>query len=359
MPRVLYLSDGLGNGGAERQLALLVKYLPPEWERRVWSMSGGPFAEVIQNLGVSLDVRRRAWRWDISPAIPLWRTIAHWQPDVVHSWGWMCSTAAGPVCKSLGIPFVDGTIRAGMVPPSRGIATRWGMKWAVRVIANSQAGLAAWRIGSERGRVVHNGFDAERLALCTRRNVGTGGAFTVVMTGRMHRHKDYCTFFVAARKVIESTGQNWRFLAVGKGPDRSALMKESQDLVHSGVVSFPEPRIEVLGIVREAHVGVLMSHPVLAAEGCSNSIMEYMACGLPVVCSDGGGNREIVTDGETGFVIPPADPSALAEKLLWLRSHPEDAERMGNAGRDRITREFAVGNMISQTISVYEEIVRG
>jgi len=359
MLKVLYLTDDLGNGGAQRQLALLVKYLPPEWERQVWSMDGGPYVEVIRKLSAPLMVYERAWRWDFSPAIELWQTITHWHPDVVHSWGWMCSAAAGPICKFMSIPLVDGTIRAGMVSLRWGLVHHWNMRLAYRVIANSQAGLTAWRIGTEKGRVVHNGFDPERLALCTRRQLETRTPFTVVMTGRMHKHKDYCTFFSAARKVIESTGQDWRFFAVGNGPDRNALMKEAQELNHLGIASFPEMGSEVLEIIRDAHIGVLMSNPLFHAEGCSNSIMEYMACGLPVVCSDGGGNRELVIDGETGFVIPPTDPSALAEKLVWLRSHREEAKRMGRAGQSRIMREFTVGNMISRTVSIYEEVVSG
>ena len=83
--RVLLVVDGLGNGGTERQLALLVEHLPPEWERRVWSIEGGPFANVIRSAGTPLRVCPRSFRLDVRPAVDLWQQIARWRPDVVHS----------------------------------------------------------------------------------------------------------------------------------------------------------------------------------------------------------------------------------------------------------------------------------
>jgi glycosyltransferase involved in cell wall biosynthesis len=64
----------------------------------------------------------------------------------------------------------------------------------------------------------------------------------------------------------------------------------------------------------------------------SNSIMEYMACELPVICTDSGGNRELVVDGETGFIIPPEDVDSFTEKLLFLKNNPDISHRMGNEG---------------------------
>ncbi|MCL5958565.1 MAG: glycosyltransferase [Chloroflexi bacterium] len=355
MPRVLYLVDSLNNGGAERQFALLVKSLPEEWDRQVWSMYGGPFADTIRDMGVPLRTRARAWRFDIAPALDLWHSILRWKPDVVHSWGWMCSVSAGPMCKLLGIPFVDGTIRSGSIIPGRTLGRRFGIMLADRVIANSQAGLSAWQVGQQKGRVVHNGFDPDRLAQCTRVNQQEERPFTVVMTGRMSPHKDFAAFARAARALADLPGQKWRFLAVGDGPDRTALVNDVKELIDSDIVSLPEPRIEVLDVVRKAHIGVLMTKPPVV-EGCSNSIMEYMACSLPVICSAGGGNQELVLDGKTGFLVPPSDGEVLAERLMWLRSHPEERERMGMAGRERIVSGFTVGAMVEKTISVYQEI---
>lgn len=352
--RVLFLADSLANGGAERQLALLIKYLPADWDRRIWSLDSGPFADIIRSTGVDVSISKRFSRFDISPAISLWKILQSWQPDVVHSWGWMSTAAAGPFCRMTGIPLIDGTIRMGMVPPYRGHANRWSMKWASLIVANSQAGLKAWHIETDQGRVVYNGFDPDRLAFYKSENTASHGVFKVVMTGRMVPEKDYRYFFSAARKLVENRGVDWRFFAVGDGPLRKEMIQETKDLVDLGAMVFCEPGTEVMPLVQQSHVGVLMTHPTIQ-EGCSNSIMEYMACGLPVICSDSGGNRELVVDGVTGFVIPPADVQSLVNKLQYFKEYPEMAVEMGQKGKSKILREFSIEKMIQGYICIYEE----
>lgn len=356
MPKVLYLADILTNGGAERQLSLLVKYLPRECDRRVFSLGDGPFANVIRSNGIQVDICERKTWFDPSPSLPLWRLLAEWKPDVVHSWGWMSSVAAGFICKVLGIRFVDGTIRTGALPLRRVLGQRLGMVWARRIIANSQAGLAAWKIDPEKGRVVYNGFDPERLTLCDSLGEKPDETqFTVIMVAQMHPAKDYETFFNAIRLLIKKE-DNWRFIGLGLGVLRESLMTQADELVKSGVLIFPEPTLEVLPYVKKANVGVLMTAKGIQ-EGISNAIMEYMACGLPVVCSEGGGNRELVVNEHTGFIIEPNNPAVLAERLLWLKEHPEIAHAMGQAGKEHIKREFTVEKMVANTLAVYNEML--
>ena len=355
--RILFLSDTLGNGGAERQLTLLIKYLPLEWDRQVWSLEDGPFAKIIRDLGVQVNLRQRSHRLDISPALDLWHIIEEWRPNLVHSWGWMCSIAAGPICTALKVPLIDGSIRMGMKPLQRALGLRIGMIFAARVVANSQAGLSVWGIDSRRGRVIYNGFDPKRFMFCKKHNLAPEGIFLAVMTGRMVPEKDYRTFISAARSLIMSNESGWRFIAIGDGPDRIALMNEARSLIDSGIMIFPEPVLEVLELVNNAQVGVLMSQPILHAEGISNSIMEYMACGIPVICADSGGNRELVVDGKTGFIIPPSDIQALAERLLYIREHPEEGRCMGEAGKQRLLENFSVEKMVDKTLQIYAEVL--
>jgi glycosyltransferase involved in cell wall biosynthesis len=233
------------------------------------------------------------------------------------------------------------------------------MHFATLVVANSSAGLAAWRIRSDKGRVIYNAFDGERLlAVSSRRTAVRGGdPFTVVMAARMAPPKDYATVIRAARLLAGSGSASWRFLLVGDGLDRAALLAQAADLVTAGVVAFPAGGTEVVGHIRSSHVGLLVSDPAVLAEGCSNSIMEYMACGLPAVCTDSGGCREIVRDGESGFVIPPRDPAALADRLTYLREHPSVCATMGTAGQARIEQEFTVRRMVDEYVGAYEEAV--
>ena len=357
--RVLLLTYSLANGGLERQLSLLARNLPPQWRCRLWSLEGGPHADAVMAAGVPLTVRPRRARFDVSPAVHLSGLIRSWRPDVVHAWHWMPATAAVPACVGLGIPLIDGSIRTGSVPRSFGRPRRGIMHFATLVVANSSAGLAAWRIRSDKGRVIYNAFDGERLlAVSSRRTAVRGGdPFTVVMAARMAPPKDYATVIRAARLLAGSGSASWRFLLVGDGLDRAALLAQAADLVTAGIVAFPAGGTEVVGHIRSSHVGLLVSDPAVLAEGCSNSIMEYMACGLPAVCTDSGGCREIVRDGESGFVIPPRDPAALADRLTYLREHPSVCATMGTAGQARIEQEFTVRRMVDEYVGAYEEAV--
>jgi glycosyltransferase involved in cell wall biosynthesis len=349
------LKDALPNGGAERQLALVMRYLPDHIERRVWAMGGGPFADVIAAQGHRVDIAARSARLDVRPAVSLWRLVASWRPHVVHSWNWMCTLAAIPACRVLGIPLVDGTIRSG-IAQRRVVAGKLCQSAATRVIANSAAGLRAWGVGEKKGRVVYNGLDPERLALC-RGERNDGGPFTVVMTGRMVPQKDYSSLIIAARELDAARRGDWRFLLVGDGPDRRRLGTLAGDLLDRGTVELCDGGLEVLPLVRRAHIGVLMSNEALHREGCSNAIMEYMACGLPVVCSSGGGNPELVLEGVTGYLVPTDDWRTLSHRLVALKDGVGLAETMGEAGRKRIVAEFGVERMLDRLLSVYTEVI--
>ena len=370
------MKEALPGGGAERQLALITKYLPERWERRVWTMGGGPFVEVIRDSGQRVDVSARSARLDARPAADLWHALREWRPDVVHSWDWMSSLAALPVCRALGIPIVDGTIRNGIARRRRSLPLRAAMAASRLVVANSQAGLKAWGVGAQKGRVVYNAFDPARWSLCGDAAEDKGGAApsgdgdpeqggtspgepsgrtTVVMTGRMVAHKDFATVIIAARELDADQPGRWRLVLLGDGPERQRLVDLGGDLVARDVIALVDPGLEVLPLVREADVGVLMSNEAQHREGCSNAIMEYMACGLPVVCSAGGGNPELVVEGETGFLVPAADGAALAGHLRELAADGALARRLGDAGRARLARRFTVPRLIHSLERVYWE----
>lgn len=351
--RVLIVTDDLANGGMERQLVLLAKSLVGPWAVRVVSLTDGVYAGALREAGIETSILSRKFRFDVTPAIPLSRIIRDWRPSIVNTYGWMSMAASILPCRMRAIPLVDTSIRTGAVLTRgdrlvRAMATR-----ADVVIANSQAGLDAYGVDPGRGRVVYNGFDPDRWELCEGGHP-IGKPTTVVMTARMHRHKDYRCLVDAARILCAEDPGAWRFLAIGSGEDRPSLLTDYRDLIESGAVVFPEVGTEVLGLVSGASIGVLLTNPAYAVEGLSNSIMEYMACGLPVICTASGGNPEIVVDGTTGLLVPPNDVEAVVGHLRLLQDDPEVALRMGRAGRERIAEVFTVDALVEGTLAAYE-----
>jgi glycosyltransferase involved in cell wall biosynthesis len=354
--KCLIICDSLGIGGAERQLSILVKNLPFPWEAKVWSLGDGYFADDILSAGISVEIKKRKWCWDISPMFDLWKTIFQWHPNIIHSFGYMSTLAALPISKFLEIPLINGSIRVGKKQYRRGNLVRGLLNFSDRVIANSEAGLRAFGVNSKKGRVVWNGFAPDRLTLCDHVKDQKNGFFTAIMVGRMHPMKDFDSFIKSAR-ILASKQFNSHFIALGDGPLREKLMDSTENEIAQGIISFPEPTTEVIPHLKRAHVGVLMTNHLIHAEGISNSIMEYMACGLPVICSEGGGNSELVIDGQTGFLVPSGDYHAVADKLIWLKNHPDKAWAMGKAGRLRILNEFSVEKLINSTVKIYMEFI--
>lgn len=358
--RVLLLNYGLGNGGLERQLVLLAHRLPETWEARLWTLAGGPFADSANSLGIRWTCTPRRARFDPSPAIALWRGMRTWRPTVVHAWHWMPALAVAPACLLSDIPLIDGSIRMGSVPNEVGRPRHSIMRFATYVVANSQAGLDAWHVGAEKGRVIYNGFDDARLdndRLRFQARDACRERFTVVMAARMRPPKDFDAVMRAARILASETPGAWRFELLGDGPDRARLESTARDLVEGDVVAFLQPGLEAIALIRGAHVGVLMTDPAVLAEGCSNTLLEYMACGLPVVCSNSGGSSELVRHGSEGYLVAPRDHIALAARLRELRADAVLRQRLGEAGRTRVQTRFSVARMVDDYVRLYEQAI--
>ena len=94
------------------------------------------------------------------------------------------------------------------------------------------------------------------------------------------------------------------------------------------------------------------------AEGISNTILEAMASGLPVVATDVGGNAELVAAGETGMLVPAQNPQAMAQALLRYTADAALRQSHGAAGRERVERSFSIDNMVARYTSLYEQLLR-
>ena len=350
--RVLLAIDTLVYDGAERQFALTATNLPSEWEVRCFSIGGGPFVDYLTERGVWLRVAERRWHYDPLPFLRMWGLAARWRPNLVHSWGYVTTLAGSPCFQALRIPYIDATIRTGDLDLYRDSRRTTGMDKATLVAANNRRGLEAAGIAPERARVIPNGFDFSRIP--TAPPTRSDQRFTVVMTGRMDGIKDYPALFEAARLLAAETGPDKvRFIALGKGPDQAALEAQAADLVRSRTLEFGYST-DVIAEVRAADCGVLMTMPP-KIEGCSNSILEYMACGLPVVASRGGGTDELVVDGETGFLVAPSDPKDLAARLGWIYANREAAREMGARGATLVREWHSLEAMTRATGDLYKE----
>ena len=358
--RVLICIEALGVGGKERQAVELIKGLICKSDiacHLVCLSTHDFYIDQLAGPGISVDFTTRRVRWDVGLFCRLYQTIRQYRPHLIHTNGLMSSFYMMPLAKLMSIPLINGSIRNAF--------PRGDFRWRVEKllarmsdyrVANSYAGLRSrgFTEADARNVVIYNGFDFSRVERFTttelsRRLVGDDGLKTVGMVAEFNRFKDYPTFIQMARKLC-SIRRDVVFVAVGDGETFPASKEMASGVA---AIKFLGERKNVEEIVGTFDVGVLSTF----TEGISNSIMEYMALRKPVVATDGGGTRELVVDGEAGFLVPPKNPDALAAKIGYLLDNPEIARRMGEAGEARLRRKFSTARMVEETVKLYRQVL--
>ena len=145
-----------------------------------------------------------------------------------------------------------------------------------------------------------------------------------------------------------------RFAIVGDGPLRGSLEGLSRELGIASRVAFFGEQTDIASYISTLDIAALVSE----AEGCSNSILEAMALGKPVVATDVGGNRELVEQGKTGILVPLGDAETVANAILSLIREPETARMMGKLARDKVTTSFSVDTMVRQYETLYNATIQ-
>lgn len=220
----------------------------------------------------------------------------------------------------------------------------------------TQVGIPAHRVSA-----IHNGVDIERFhpGECNRKHLPVGfapeRAFVFGTLGRFETVKDQLNLahaFVAMLKQRPALRARARLVLVGDGSQRDAIEAALKDGGVSELCWLPGFRDDAPDLYRCLDVFVLPSQ----REGISNTALEAMASGLPVLATRVGGNPEIVADGVTGQLVPPSDPAALAKAMLDYIDHPAKLVRHGRAARAHTAAEFSLPAMVEHYRQVYQNL---
>jgi len=234
------------------------------------------------------------------------------------------------------------------------------MDAVVCVSAGQAAKVARTGIGRDRLHVIHNSVDPARF-----RDDGSAGreileslfasprSAIIAGIGRQSPEKGFDQLVHAVRLLVRDDDRVGIVL-VGDGPDRpmlEALVRESG--LEPNVV-FAGFRTDVDRLLPGADILAQSSH----TEGLPNVVLEASAAGLPVVATDVGGTSEIIEDGVNGFLVPAADPTALARRLLDLVRSPQLRRQMGDRGRDLVRARFSFARQASEYEALFARIAR-
>jgi len=210
----------------------------------------------------------------------------------------------------------------------------------------------------------YNGVDTERFC------PATGGTQTIPgcpfdptkhwligTVGRMQTVKDQTMLaqaFVQALQMDPLLKQRLRLVMVGEGP----LRAQAQGILEAAGVAdlawLPGERSDVADIMRGLHAFALPS----LAEGISNTILEAMASGLPVIATAVGGNADLVQQPDTGVIVPAGDAQTMAGEIVKLANDPADSCKKGDAGRQRVLSQFSLQAMVATYQGVYDQRLR-
>lgn len=358
--RVLFLLDDLRAGGKEKQLANLLVGLKESVDVEPVLVCMGPdrfFEETLKAAGVPIYYFIRKFRWDLTIFVKLFFLIRKINPVVLHTTCWMTTLFVLPVSKIWRIKLVNNSIRNSF--------SSGGMKWKIEKLllllsdirlSNSLAGLESRNLDphNKKNVVIYNGY---RMVKKHKQNIncayfvdGHNSQKKIGMVAEFKNHKDYQTYFSAA-EIILGKRKDVLFYAVGGGDNfdyyRDKYKYIDKNIIFTGRIKDAEKLISKLD------VGVLTTY----TEGISNAIIEYMAHKKPVVATDGGGTKELVVDGVTGFLIRPENPVILAKKIEFLLANQEVSVQMGNKGRLVIEGKFSLSQLIHNIKSLYRALV--
>jgi glycosyltransferase involved in cell wall biosynthesis len=174
----------------------------------------------------------------------------------------------------------------------------------------------------------------------------------VASIGRLAKQKRV-DVLVWGMQLLRQLSPNVFHLIIGDGPERTRLDRLAKHFTCDGVTRFLGHRNDVARLMSCIDVLWLASD----FEGQSNSMMEAMAAGLPVIASDIPANRELITNGENGYLVRPGDSVAFAQYADRLLADPVLANRLGEAARKRMISEHSVEAMVHAYVELYESVV--
>lgn len=371
--RILHLIPTLDQSGAEKQLALLAGGIAAqaggEFEVHVAALTrGGPLERELSQAGVPVTVIGKRGKLD---PLAFWRLVHHirrLQPALVHTWMFAANSYGRAAAIRERVPHLVASERC--IDPWKQwhqlAIDRYLARRTEKIVVNStgvqefyeQQGIAA-----EKFVVIPNGIAADELARADgasasdRKKLVAGlqippEARLIGAIGRLwpqKRVKD----LIWATDLFKVLRDDVHLLVIGDGPQRQILERYARLVEISDRVHFLGHRADVPRILPHLDCLWLASE----YEGMPNVVMEAMLAARPVVATDIAGTRDLVVEGQTGYLVRLGDRASFVRRTRDILDDPEVAQRLGEAGRQRMLSEFTVERMVQAHLKLYREVL--
>lgn len=359
--RIIFFIESLRSGGKERRLLELIRYLnnKPGYELMLVLTEDEIHYTYAHNLISEIQILKRNYlRKDPAIFFKFYKLCKTFNPDIIHTWGSMLAFYTLPVAFLKKIPHINGHIADAPINLRRSgfnyYVTQIGFHYSDIILSNSYAGLKSYDVSGEKCRVIYNGISLERFddledkeIIKLKYDIRT--RFLIIMVASFTPIKKYDQFLDIAESFLLQR-DDITFLAVG---DTKADSREFERIQFKARritnVRLLERVDNVESLVNAADIGILFSQ----SEGISNAILEYMACGKPVLATDSGGTREIIDDRETGFLITNQTIYQISELINELLNDEYLRNLIGRKARTIIENKFAIDLMGSNFNDLY------
>jgi L-malate glycosyltransferase len=372
---VLYFIYGLGEGGAEHQMLQLAKRMKDSGGYRVHIAcllrSGDLLHQAEEIVGEEVPGFPITSFYNATMLVQLRRFASYLREnkiEIVHAQDFYSNIFGMIGARLAGVPArvaFKGETHFSRSPSQR-FAERCSFRLAHAVIANAEAVrqlMIGDGVAAEKLVTIYNGIDLRRVApsegqrheeVLTSFGLPTKAPrrFITIVANIQHPVKDHPMFLRAARRVRDAV-PDAAFVIAGQGKLKDSLQAYATELGLADDVFFIGRCDRIGDLLGVSDVGVLSSQ----AEGFSNSILEYMAAALPVVVTDVGGAREVVIEGETGYLVPSGEDVAMGEHIISLLREPARARSMGERGRRVVAEKFSWEAQVSILRDFYEQLL--
>lgn len=373
-PGLFFIIDSLEGDGAERQFCELVRAVKARTSYRVHvgileEQEGHRW--MLEESGISIHPFLRKSRFDLSPLPRIMRFLRRERIALVHTYmsmGGEFGLIAGKLC---GLPVVASSIRNGRDRDWREkLRTRYQSLLADAAIANSRAGfLSRFRRMRRSFHVIPNGMDLARFQVteeerqAVRRELGIDPRAPVLcMAARFQDHKDHLTL-VEAMAELAREDADLLLLLPGDGPTRGKVEELAHRLGVGPRVRFPGYRRDIERLLAASTISVLLTNTRLHLEGMSNTILESMALGVPVIATRGGGTDEVLPDGpegeECGIKVDPFRPDQVAAAARRILGNPDARRRMVENAHRRIQDHHSLDRFVKDHLGIYSALLSG
>lgn len=359
--RVLHVTEARRVAGTERSLLMFLDHCDRSmFEHAVVTRGSGSLADELARRDVTTVSIPRLGRADPIALVRLAALLLKFRPNLVHIYGGRLEAV---IAASLGIQVVErkNVCRNRYYRPMLNfrLVDRFLNRFVSASISPSQAVRSHYikrNYDPATIRVIYNGAEEapprNRGQLARkRREIGApAGAFLVSFAGRLMPEKGVDVLLPALARLPE----NVFGVIMGDGPHRASYEKQATKLGLSGRTTFTGFRSDVREVFACSDAVAVPSY----SEPLANVALEAMAEGKPVVATNVEGMPEAVEHGITGFLVPPGDPAALAERLAALAADANAARQMGAEGRKRVLCKHSPQAMARQTESLYHELLK-